>query len=623
MSIIRGTINSTSSYVETHAKTTDVSGLISIQLGTGTVISGIFGDIEWGGGSHFIQLEVDFNGGSNYVVIGTQELISVPYALYANKTDTSVLNLTSRFSTKLNGIDTASMSNRIDAKANKSDTSLLNLTSRFSMKLNVTDTAILSNRIDTKLNVTDLTNMLLPYLRDADTTNMLLPYLQDADTTSMLANYRTGINEKLNILDTTSMLSPYLRRADTTSMLLPYLRDADTTSMLVPYLRDADTTNMLVPYLRDADTTNMLNSYFKKSDTTSLNLTDRFNAKLNVTDFPQGTASGNILIWNNGNWVNLAPGSPGQSLIISSNGIPTWGCIITNTVGSPSSSPSLVVNTALTNITISTTGATGIGTATGLPAGVTASWSNNVITISGAPTATGSFTYTIPLTGGCGTVNATGTITVTVFTCGTTTVSDIDGNTYNTAAIIGTSSAQCWITENLKTSRYRNGDLIPIVTDNTEWSNNSATGKRSWYNNDSTTHEIPYGNLYNWYAVADSKGLCPTGWHVPSDAEWGVLITNLEGESGAGAKMKSMGTTYWNTPNTDATNSSSFSAFPGGYRDGRAGGFNNKGNFSHNWSSTAVGDGSAYLRTLKYDDASVERADWNKKDGVSVRCLKD
>jgi uncharacterized protein (TIGR02145 family) len=87
--------------------------------------------------------------------------------------------------------------------------------------------------------------------------------------------------------------------------------------------------------------------------------------------------------------------------------------------------------------------------------------------------------------------------------------------------------------------------------------------------------------------------------------------------------MKSMGTTYWNTPNTDATNSSSFSAFPGGYRDGRSGGFNNKGNFSHNWSSTAVGDGSAYLRTLKYDAASVERADWNKKDGVSVRCLKD
>jgi hypothetical protein len=104
MSIIRGTINGTSVYVETHVKTTDISGLISIKLGSGTVINGIFGDIEWGSASHFIQLEVDFNGGSNYVVVGTQELISVPYALYANKTDTSVLNLTNRFSTKLNEI---------------------------------------------------------------------------------------------------------------------------------------------------------------------------------------------------------------------------------------------------------------------------------------------------------------------------------------------------------------------------------------------------------------------------------------------------------------------------------------------------------------------------------------
>jgi uncharacterized protein (TIGR02145 family) len=217
-------------------------------------------------------------------------------------------------------------------------------------------------------------------------------------------------------------------------------------------------------------------------------------------------------------------------------------------------------------------------------------------------------------------VNATGTITVTVFTCGTNTVSDIDLNTYNTVTI----GSQCWITENLKTSRFRNGDLIQIVTDNTVWSDNSATGKRSWYNNDSTTHEIPYGNLYNWYAVADTRGLCPTGWHVPSDGEWTTLInTNLMGESGAGGKMKSQGTTYWNTPNTDAMNSSAFSALPGGFRRGNGGGFENKGNYSHNWSSTAVNDGSAWLRTLKYNDASVERADWNKKDGVSVRCLKD
>ena len=1130
MSIKSGTINNSSLYAETHTKTTDVSGLINIQLGTGTVISGIFGDIEWGRGSHFIQLEVDFNGGSNYVVIGTQELISVPYALYANKTDTSVLNLRNRFSEKVSVGDTSNMLTNyrtgLNGKVSISDTSnmLFNYRTGLTQKVNLSDTANMlmpylldadtTNMLVPYLRDEDTTNMLLPYLLDADTTNMLVPYLRDADTTNMLVPYLLDADttnmlvpylldadttnmllpylrdadttnmvvpylrdaDTTNMLvpylldaDTTNMLVPYLRDADTTNMLVPYLRDgdttnmlvpylrdgdttnmlipylldtdttnmllpylldADTTNMLVPYLRDADTTNMLVPYLRDADTTNMLNSYFKKSDTTTLNLTNRFNGKLNVTDFPRGTTTGNIMFYNGTSWVNLAPGSPGQSLIISSNGLPTWGCIITNTAGNPSSSPSLVVNTALTPITISTTGATGIGAATGLPtgvtaswsnnvitisgtpslaasftytipltggcgsvnatgtitvtvlpcnpstvtdvdgnsyntvlignqcwtkenlrvrryndntwiqfdasgsssgstsntwngltvgahtiyahdsttnnpsnltkygylynwyaaagiittngsptknicpsgwhvptidewntlidyiggtngagskmkstsslwtsqspvpdnstgftvlpgghrftnsafsgigtnayfwsstahpdvryaltksfiynsgnvvntdygyggnkfvgssircirnsnltttsigsitstgassggnftfddgatitargvvwstssgptvslstktmdgtgtgtftstisglsesttyyvrayatntagtvygnevtfittctlntagaasstptlnaystltpitisttratgigtysglpAGVTASWSNNVITISGTPTATGSFTYTIPLTGGCGSVNATGTITVTVFTCPTNTVTDIDGNTYNTVAIIGTSTPQCWMSENLKTSRYRNGDLIPIVTDNTEWIN-SATGKRSWYNNDSTTHENPYGNLYNWYAVSDSRGLCPTGWHVPSDTEWYTLTTNLG--NNPGGQMKAEGLTYWNSPNTGATNSSGFSAFPGGFRNGNNGNFENKGNFSYFWSSTTPNDGSAWLRHLNYDNADLSRADWNRKDGVSVRCLKD
>jgi hypothetical protein len=121
---------------ETHTKTTDISGLISLQIGNGTVLSGVFANIAWGDFTHFIKLEADFSGGSTFVLLGTQELMSVPYALYASKTDTSSLNLTSRFSTKLKGSDTISLSNRINAKSSLSDTSLLNLTNRFSTKLN-------------------------------------------------------------------------------------------------------------------------------------------------------------------------------------------------------------------------------------------------------------------------------------------------------------------------------------------------------------------------------------------------------------------------------------------------------------------------------------------------------
>ena len=132
ISLLAGSANGSNVFTETHAKITDASGLISIEIGMGTLVSGVFNSINWGNQAHFIKLEADFNGGSNYVVLGTQELMSVPYALYAGKTDTSVLNLTSRLATKLNVTDTAFLSNRIYTKLNKTDTSLLNLVNRFS-----------------------------------------------------------------------------------------------------------------------------------------------------------------------------------------------------------------------------------------------------------------------------------------------------------------------------------------------------------------------------------------------------------------------------------------------------------------------------------------------------------
>ena len=111
ISILSGSITGNTVYSETHAKTTDASGLISLQIGNGTVFSGVFSAILWGNAAHFIKLEADFNGGSNYVLLGTQELMSVPYALYASKTDTSVLNLAGRFSGKLNVANTVFMLN--------------------------------------------------------------------------------------------------------------------------------------------------------------------------------------------------------------------------------------------------------------------------------------------------------------------------------------------------------------------------------------------------------------------------------------------------------------------------------------------------------------------------------
>jgi uncharacterized protein (TIGR02145 family) len=195
-------------------------------------------------------------------------------------------------------------------------------------------------------------------------------------------------------------------------------------------------------------------------------------------------------------------------------------------------------------------------------------------------------------------------------------VTDIDGNQYTTV-IIGT---QEWMAENLRTNTYANGDPIPNVTDANQWQN-LTTGAWAHYNNDSQ-YENPYGKLYNWYTVADPRNVCPTGWHVPSDAEWTVLSDYLGGESVAGGKMKSTGTQYWQSPNTDATNESGFSGLPGGYRYIN-GTFNLIGYYGYWWSSTEYGTFSAWLRTLDYYIGDVYGNYPSKTDGLSVRCLRD
>ena len=192
-----------------------------------------------------------------------------------------------------------------------------------------------------------------------------------------------------------------------------------------------------------------------------------------------------------------------------------------------------------------------------------------------------------------------------------------DGYTY-TSIVLG--NGQEWMAENLRTTTYANGDPIPNITDDTQWEN-LTTGAWSHYNNDSQ-YENPYGKLYNWYTVADPRNVCPTGWHVPTDAEWTTLTDYLGGESVAGGKMKSTGTQYWESPNTDATNESGFSGLPGGFRN-YFGTFNSIGYDGYWWSSTEVGTFDAWYYNLYYYDGGVSRTNNGKEDGFSVRCLRD
>jgi uncharacterized protein (TIGR02145 family) len=197
----------------------------------------------------------------------------------------------------------------------------------------------------------------------------------------------------------------------------------------------------------------------------------------------------------------------------------------------------------------------------------------------------------------------------------TSTCIDYDGNAYPTFQI----GAQVWMSENLRVTHYRNGDAIPNVTDNTAWAA-LTTGAYCWYDNNQGTN-AKYGALYNWYAVDDSRGLCPAGWHEPTDAEWTTLTTYLGGESVAGGKMKSA-SALWGSPNTDATNSSGYKGLPGGHRV-ISGGFNSVGYYGVWWTSTEGGGDDAWYRYLHYSDPGVNRDYDYKESGFSVRCLRN
>jgi len=194
---------------------------------------------------------------------------------------------------------------------------------------------------------------------------------------------------------------------------------------------------------------------------------------------------------------------------------------------------------------------------------------------------------------------------------------DVDGNGYDTIRI----GTQVWMVQNLKTTKYNDGTLIPLVTNDSTWAN-LATPGYCWYNNDAAAYKNTYGALYNWYTVNTGK-LAPKGWHVPTDAEWTTLTTYLGGDTIAGGKLKETGMTHWEIPNTGATNVTGFTALPGGYRSS-SGVFDYIVVGGYWWSSTECNSSSAWYRLVYFNSSSVFRYNYfTKEDGFSIRCIKD
>lgn len=196
------------------------------------------------------------------------------------------------------------------------------------------------------------------------------------------------------------------------------------------------------------------------------------------------------------------------------------------------------------------------------------------------------------------------------------TLTDIDDNIYKTITI----GTQTWMAENLRTTRYRNGDPIPQIKQDEAWAGLIAGGFCNFNNTENVDTIATFGRLYNWLTIDDSRGVAPQGWHVPTDEEWVTLINFLGGDSLAGGTMKEKEQPHWVIPDPYATNESGFTAMPAGMRDNSSGAFAFACTF---WSSTAADFCSVWCRYLYVGQNGCYRYNPSKTYGFSIRCIKD
>jgi uncharacterized protein (TIGR02145 family) len=574
----------------------------------------------------------------------------------------------------LRKLDTASVSNRINLKVNIADTA-----SMLTPYLRKLDTASVSNRINLKVNIADTSSMLEPYLREPDGPvpgDILyynndnkwarLPKGQDGQflimssglptwtsiptapgpPTSVSANSgssaqatvsfsapaynggstitvytvtsnpggitATGATSPINITGLTNGISYTFTVTATNSVGNSVASEASTvvTPVTVPgaptgVVATAGNSSASVAFVAPVSNGGSAITGYTVTSNPGNFTASGATSPINVTGLTNGSAYTFTVIATTavGNSVASA-----ASTAVTPGTVPSAPTGAVATAGNTSASVAFVAPASNGGITI-----TGY-TVTSNPGGVTATGATSPINITGLTNGI-SYTFTVVATNSMGNSIASAASTaVTPNACLSPTIRDTSGNIYNTVTI----GTQCWIKENLITSKYRNGGVIPNVDDHATWSNLN-TGAWSHYDNQTSFNGI-YGKLYNWYAVTDARGICPTGWHVPTDAEWTTLADFLGGPSGAGGKMKK--TTDWGTPNVSADNSSGFSAIGAGFR-GNTGNFADFGSHGMFWSTSSVGNGNAWFRRLNSYDGIFVTSSALPVVGLSVRCLRD
>jgi uncharacterized protein (TIGR02145 family) len=727
-------------FSETHLAPTDDLGQVNLVIGQGTATTGSFSTINWSTGNYYLGIEL--NTGNGYVAMGTTQLLSVPYALYANSAGSSqsqgktsiyltgditnaeaaariaselgpeTENIYIRNTTQLTSVDLSSMSSavNIEIEYNEALTSvnlngLITIYNNLLLRYNPILTSILFNNLavsecirinnNNSLSSISLNSLLkvnkisysagLIGIEISDNINLqsvLLPLLSQSHSIEIYNNSLLTLdlpsltkvsggsiyvgNNKLSSTSVNSLLNKFLTVLPSSGKNI-YLQGQNPPAPPTGQgVIDKQTlinagnqvyTDGFVPTL----TTTAVTSITTTSATSGGTITNSGGSII--------TAKG--VVWSTSNDPNIEYGYQGMTTDGSGDGSFTSN-LVGLTLGTTYYVRAYATNeigigygqvetfTTLTILPTLTTAVSSITNTSAIAGGIISSNGGASITARGVcwstitnPTialttkttdGTGIGVFTSNITGLTGNTtyyvrayatNSVGTgygneisFTTPPINLPGPNLTDIDGNTYQSVTNCGLTFTK----QNLNVSKYTDGTPIPQVTDPTAWAN-LTTGAWCYFNN-TTANGTTYGKLYNWYAVvgiydtasannpALRKKLAPTGWHVPTDAEWTQLTDCLGGGSVAGGKMKSTGTSLWQSPNTAATNESGFTGLPGDHRSFN-GQFMDIGSSATWWSSSDYSLADALFRYLNYYDGTANRSFIGKTNGLSVRCIKD
>jgi len=602
ISILQGSATGTNVYSETHTIQTNDYGLINIEIGGGTLVSGNYSSINWGSNSSFLKLELDANNTGSFADLGTVEILAVPYALYA-KTANAVNESDPVFSNSpANGITSSQIENWSTAYSWGNHSGLYRL---ITWTPSWNDVSGKPSTL-TGYGITDAFNGDYNSLTNKPQGNTVGD-IQYWNGTNWILLPPGNAGQILTI----------------NSSGLPIWQN----QLSVPKATTSNATNILSNgvTLNGAVTANGLstNVSFEYGTSTSYGNTITANQSP-LTGYSETNVSASI----NG----LAIGTTYHFRIIASNSL---GVVNSNdmTFTTLGQAPTVTSSAAssITSISAQLNGTVNpnfLSTSVVFEYGTSTSYGNTVNASQSPVTGTTSTNVSASITGlaastlyhfrivANNTLGTSNSNDMTFTTLSNSQIVDIDGNVYNTINI----GTQIWMKENLKTTKYRDGIAITYCVDTVGWTLLSDGAYCFWGND--VSNKNTYGALYNYYSVVSSHNLCPTGWHVPTDNEWSTLETYLGGASTAGGKLKETGTTYWGTPNLGATNESGFTARPGGMR-GADGLYIYIGTYGYWWSSTANLSTDAWNRRLYCNSTDVTRSNDNKKLGASVRCIKD